>query len=529
MGKTKKTAPPSPASPDAGPPGTEAGAAGKTAPAWRAGLDFVLTLGGAVLIALAVKAYAFDVYLIPSGSMETSLHGRPDGGDRIFCSKLHYRFRPLRRWEVAVFEFPYEKARLSENPEAIEQYRGQNFVKRVVGLPGESLAISRGDVWIRPLEAGTDFRRLAKPDPVQRDMWQNVYDEDFSDLAGAELEYSWKIFGEAISLERGGALRLSPEPGPVGLDYRPLVPSRAGKPELEELPGIPDRYTLEQPVQFKCRRPIAGGGTCGRLFVKTVKTQSMLARCPECAFLNDEISAIFYHRRSGLYRHPAAAGPPQGEDAAPRRADYHLVPDLRAVVDLVLERRDSVFSITMHGDAGRIRASFAGDGRVEIGLAGRPARPEARTLADLEPGRSHRLEFYLADGVARIFVDSERECALEIPAGGGDRFQPRQLPKRSGVSLAAEGGGVEIRRIRLDRDIFYYSGWERPGGERFSGMSSLGEVLVDANSFFPMGDHCPSSFDARSWGPPPLSLLRGPALLVWWPPERFHRIAGPPG
>ena len=91
-------------------------------------------VGAAVCIALLIKSYVFDVYLIPSGSMETTLHGRPDGGDRIFCSKLHYLFRPPKRWEVAVFEFPYESARRAD-PYNSEQYRGQNFVKRIVGMP----------------------------------------------------------------------------------------------------------------------------------------------------------------------------------------------------------------------------------------------------------------------------------------------------------------------------------------------------------------------------------------------------------
>ena len=112
-------------------------------PAWRPGADFVM-IGGAVLVALLIKAYVFDVYLIPSGSMETALHGRPDGGDRIFCSKFNYRFRPPERWEVAVFTFPYESARRSDPYNVSEQYKDQNFVKRIVGLPGETLAISRG-------------------------------------------------------------------------------------------------------------------------------------------------------------------------------------------------------------------------------------------------------------------------------------------------------------------------------------------------------------------------------------------------
>ncbi|MDR1519235.1 MAG: S26 family signal peptidase [Planctomycetota bacterium] len=522
-------------------PGGEVGA--KAQPAWRSGLDFIVMLGGAVLIALAIKAYAFDVYLIPSGSMETALHGRPDGGDRIFCSKLHFLFRPIRRWEVAVFLFPFEqarqKARSPRELEAIQEYNDQNFVKRIIGLPGETLAIHRGDVWVRRIDSRADFKRLDKPDSVQRGMWQNVYEEDFSDLSKTELEKSWRISGHLTRPRKNEPLLLSPGDGAIRLDFRPLVPSRAKKGEMEELPGIPDRYILEQPVQFRCRGATADGGICGRLFVKTVKTQSMLARCPVCGYLNDETSAVFYHRRSGLYQNFAgkhlydilsgADSPyvPQGEEVNPRGIDYHIVPDLRVLADLTLETENSLFAITLREDDRRVQARFNGDGRVEIRQNDQPSRPEARAVADLRSGQNHRVEFYLADGVARLFIDSEEKCLLELPIRNERRSQPGNLPKSSGVSLSAEGGDLRINRLGIDRDIFYYSGWEGRDGEKFPAMNSLGEVQVDADSFFPMGDHCPSSYDARTWGPVPLASLRGPALFTWWPPERLGLIASP--
>ncbi|MDR2390518.1 MAG: signal peptidase I [Planctomycetota bacterium] len=499
-------------------------------PAWRSGIDLAVMLGGAVLVALAIKAYVFDVYLIPSGSMETTLHGRPDGGDRIFCSKLHYLFRPPRRWETAVFEFPYEQALQSEPADAISQYNGQNFVKRVIGLPGETLAIFRGDIWTRPAGSRADFVRQAKPDAIQRGVWQKVWDGEFSDLSRSELERFWRVSGGEAGIEKDGTLLLSPGPGGVRLDYRPLVPARSGTGEMEELFGIPDRYVLEQPVQFRCRGRTPDGEPCGRLFVKTVQSQAMPARCPVCGYLNDESAAVFYHRRSGLYHGFAAAGSrvvPQGEDSPSRRNDYFTVTDLRFVADLVLEKETSVFAMIFREDDREVCARFYGDGRVEIRLDGRLSETEARTLAPVRPGAVHRFEWYAADGLARIFVDSEENRLLELPLWKDRRSSPKNLPSRSGAAVSAEGGPVRIRRLSLDRDIFYYSGWEQNQGEKFRAMNSFGEVHIPADSFLPMGDHCPSSYDARSWGPVRLSLLRGPALLVWWPPERIGIIPNP--
>ena len=56
------------------------------------------------------------------------------GGDRVLVQKFVYDFRRPKRWEVAVFHFPGEPS--------------QAYVKRVVGLPGESIRIVGGDIFI---------------------------------------------------------------------------------------------------------------------------------------------------------------------------------------------------------------------------------------------------------------------------------------------------------------------------------------------------------------------------------------------
>lgn len=498
----------------------------------RAMLDLVGVLVGAVCIALVVKAYVFDVYLIPSGSMETSLHGRPDGGDRIFCSKLHYRFRDLKRWEVAVFEFPYESARRSDPFGNSEQYRETNFVKRVVGLPGENLAIAKGDIWVKPDDA-QGYHREVKPDSVQRGMWLNVYEEDFSDLRDIEeLRRFWNFSGDgAVALGKGEPLVLSPGQGNIKLAYRPRVPAGEKRDALPDLPGIPDRYTLDQPVQFQCRNILENGEVCGHIYVKSFKTHNIQARCPVCGSLQPETSAIFYQRRSGLTRvGPYAVNPefaPQGEQVAPRQVDYHFVPDLRSVNDVVFAAETSRLGVTLSEDSRKVEAVFFGDGRIEIKINGQDSRPENRAVAEMRPGKRHRLEFYIVDGAARIFVDSESRPLLEAEVWKDKRPTPRATPRSSGLTLEASGGEITLRRILIDRDVFYYSGWEKPGGEQFGHIGAQGESYINAESFFPMGDHCPSSYDARSWGPVPLSNLRGPALLIWWPPERISVIPSP--
>lgn len=536
MAKKKRTQEPQPQSHVREKPGEEVVADEKAktaeAPGWRTGLDFIGMLGAAVVVALLIKAYAFDVYVIPSGSMETALHGRPDGGDRIFCSKYNYRFRAPERWEVAVFKFPYETARLIDPEHVQESYKGQNFVKRVVGLPGESLALSRGDVWVRNVREGegSPYRRVVKPDSVQRGMWLNVYEESFGDVSLQEFESFWKIIGGSTELRRGGPLVLAAGGESVRMDYRPLVPAGSQRDQMVELPGIPDRYVLEQPVQFRCRNAAAEGGECGHIFTKSVWTQNIQGRCPRCDSLQDETSVVFYHRRSGL---PAVGRygvnsryAPQGEyGVKPREADYHLVPDLRVATTAVLEKNSTEITLVLREDSRFVQAVLAGDGRVEIQINGEASRVENRAVSGIRPGRRHTLEFYVVEGTARLFVDGE--MTLEAPVWNDRRVQPRNVPRASGVALVANGGEVRLEKLAIDRDVFYYSGKEYDRGERFAAMSAQGEVFVGEESFFPMGDHGPSSYDARSWGGVPLSQLRGPALLVWWPPERIGMIPRP--
>jgi signal peptidase I len=81
------------------------------------------------------------------------------GGDRVLVQKFLYDFRRPKRWEVAVFHYP-------EDP-------SQAYVKRVVGLPGESVRLEHGDVYV-------DGRIVRKSLEEQRAMRLLVWDSRFA-------------------------------------------------------------------------------------------------------------------------------------------------------------------------------------------------------------------------------------------------------------------------------------------------------------------------------------------------------------
>ena len=128
----------------------------------RVVLDWVLTIAGAVVIVLALKQWVVNPYRIPSSSMEPALHcARPAPGceasisDRVLANRFIYDFESPKRGQIVVFNTP--AAAQSKCGE------GGTFVKRLIGLPGETIHEDKhGFIWIR--EPGArDFVKLKEP------------------------------------------------------------------------------------------------------------------------------------------------------------------------------------------------------------------------------------------------------------------------------------------------------------------------------------------------------------------------------
>jgi signal peptidase I len=109
-------------------------------------VEYAYSLAAAVLIALIIRHFVIEPFKIPSGSMIPTLKI----GDKILVNKFIYGLRipfstrrlvPIskpKRWDVVVFT-------TQGIPDA-SQYP-KNFVKRVVGLPGETLEIRDGEIY----------------------------------------------------------------------------------------------------------------------------------------------------------------------------------------------------------------------------------------------------------------------------------------------------------------------------------------------------------------------------------------------
>jgi signal peptidase I len=110
-------------------------------------VDWALTLTLAVVGVLVFQAEIAKPYRIPTSSMESTLHcAAPADGcrsgvaDRVIANRLVYRFHAPERGDIVVFTTP-AAARSACGA-------GGTFVKRIVGLPGETVSMRDGVVLI---------------------------------------------------------------------------------------------------------------------------------------------------------------------------------------------------------------------------------------------------------------------------------------------------------------------------------------------------------------------------------------------
>jgi len=84
----------------------------------------------ALLIVVPIRYFIFQPFLVKGQSMEPNF----ENGDYLIIDEISYRIRQPQRGEVIVFKYP-------KNP-------SQRFIKRIVGLPGETIEIKDGKVII---------------------------------------------------------------------------------------------------------------------------------------------------------------------------------------------------------------------------------------------------------------------------------------------------------------------------------------------------------------------------------------------
>lgn len=443
------------------------------------------------------------------------LNQRSFGGDRIIVSKVAYVFNDPQRWDVFVFKYP-------GNPKI-------NYIKRLVGLPGETLRIRHGDVFTRdPVTASLPpaeqrFQIARKPADKVSAMLQVVDDSNHlsASLIAAGWPSRWAAFdnqGEAWQASGDGAFHVPVTEEAAWLGYRHLVPRDEDwtavvenrRPDLSQYYGqlITDYY------EYNDSYPAFFSRTAGLNWVGDLAVEAQV----EVASAQGEVLLDLVE---GGIHHQCRI------DIATGQARVMLDQGRRKFSDLPgQESAEAVASTALRG-LGTYVVRFANvDDQLFLWVDGEPAKFNGPTTFNSPPSLSPQW--------------SEAESSDLVP-----------------LRIGAQKAELRVRRLRVLRDVYYIAtsahdqSTDSDYGGRWEGDSAaIVETLTDprrwgttdlfasrqdvsyrlsSDQFFPMGDNSPQSKDARLWSyltaegeekPPPYvqrDMLIGKAVFIYWP------------
>ncbi len=107
-------------------------------------ISWTILIVGAIAVALIVNKTILANTEVPTTSMENTIHA----DDRLFGFRLAYKFSEPERGDVIIFKYP-------DNEE-------ENYIKRIIGLPGDKVEIIKGIVYINGEELSEKYLK-AKP------------------------------------------------------------------------------------------------------------------------------------------------------------------------------------------------------------------------------------------------------------------------------------------------------------------------------------------------------------------------------
>ena len=131
-------------------------------------VEYGTILAIALAIAFLLQAFVVKPYRIPSPSMVPTL----DPGDRVLVARFLYRLESPRHGDIVVFRYPLQTKLV--------------FVKRLIGLPGDTLAVRDGYVYRNGV-------RLNEPYVARQSNGRPVPTEPGPAIAGSTISQPWSL------------------------------------------------------------------------------------------------------------------------------------------------------------------------------------------------------------------------------------------------------------------------------------------------------------------------------------------------
>jgi signal peptidase I len=400
-------------------------------------------------------------------------------GDRILVLKYLYLLHPPQRWDVVVFKSP-------DAPQTTHYQ--QNFIKRLVGLPGEKLMVLDGDLYVSDAAGPDDWHICKKTERAQEALWRIVYDNDFYPQAGTRMPrwmqpWQW-VAGSKWDLGDGPA---------TGRTFHFDNPSGAGR------------------IRFN---PEANGST---------------------QTLTDYLVYDVNNRATGMTRRP---------NSASGSADDEY---FNAVSDLKLSAY-----YTRNSGNGPLRLMLSKFEDMDHTFTAELSPTGVRLIHQTNSGQNDTMSKTFAElGIAADkpmfieFVNSDYRVTLKL--NGKQVFEPldyppnvewlksqwRLGPGRHGrpgeAAIEADSQSCSIAHLSLWRSVYYLN---RRGNNDLYSATPGNPVVLKPHEFFVMGDNTMISQDARYWTSPiqlphegldmqagrvPEQFMLGKAVFVYWP------------
>ncbi len=462
-------------------------------------------------------------------------------GDRILVVKYPYQFGIPDRWDVAVFKYPGGAK--------------TNFIKRVVGLPNETVMISHGDLFVKPV-AEEDFDPSSpiiesqytiarKPPSKVRATLQLVYDNDraMPDLINAGWPARWapqppqpQRGGWQVSADHHEFRTDGTAAGAVWLGYRHYVP-------------------LPEDWQYLASGTLPPGRTPRPQLISDF-----------CAY-NTEIldSSVYWAEPPGGWDSSFDPGGSLASSPVFRSSFHkyglHWVGDLAVECELEAAGNDGEVWLQLVEGGRRFQCHIdLADGTAQLSIDGLDSYRPVGQSGVRGPGR-YRVMFANVDDQLLLWVN-DRVVKFDKPTSYPrlGNTKPRQADLEPAL-IGASRAVLTVRHLKLYRDLYYIAERAYRGGMRRQAISdfvrspyvpntaeNVCRVLSNprayaaakmrsvrfplrSDQFLVLGDNSAESMDSRLWESGffeyyvDRKLLIGKALVIYWP-HSLDRIPG---
>lgn len=494
-----------------------------------------------VVLVLMLKLFVAEAFVIPTGSMASTLwgdqikvtcpdcgqdfavtaaasHGAPrtvpsqtfcqncglafspenpsdwNSGDRVLVGKYAYHIADPKRFDVPVFKYP-------EQPYHPYEKTAMNYIKRLVGLPGETIAIHHGDLY-RTKALTYEGRPVpARPE----DAWK--------------LDYTYSNDSEAVSLfEKGGFEPVRKSPNEIlavrrlvfDLDRQPKALKDAARTRWHPSPEAGAGWVMND------KGFTHSGGEFGWVRYHHVEPGSWRLDAGRATTPRQPAFVLDY----------LAYNVSNGANFKNETHAHFWVPDLMAECTAKFDGAGDKLTMELTKGTDKFHAVFA-DGKCQL-IHLTAAAPDKPVVMGEQPTKitsgKHDLRFANMDSRLTVWVDGKA-----LPFGPAADYVPviseKSEPTSADLEPARIGavGSVEVTEVKVWRDVYYTcnSATTDAEGRHQCGVQTY---YVQPGHYFCLGDNSAASADGRSWGLVPERLMLGRAVVVYWPLSRIGVI-----